>query len=95
VHAARLQFKRLCRRIDRQYKQNMQKLDNNTDGLCPVDIFSRVAKQLQLFATITDGLCPIDILSRVAKKLQPLPQSPTDFPTTSLTDGAHSKACGC
>ena len=51
-----LQFKRLCRRIDRQYKQNMQKLDTNTDGLCPVGILPRDAKQLQHFATITDGL---------------------------------------
>jgi hypothetical protein len=46
VRAVRLQFKRLCRRIDRQYKQNMQKLDNNTDGLCPVGILLRVAKKL-------------------------------------------------
>jgi hypothetical protein len=81
MRAVRLQFKHLCRRIDRQYKQNMQKLDKNTDsktnGLCTVGILQRVAKQLQECATFTDGItdsiCPVGILPRVAKKLQPLP----------------------
>jgi len=55
----------------------LQKLDNftdgYTDGLVPVGILPRVAKQLQHFATITGdytgGLVPVSILPRVAKKL--------------------------
>jgi hypothetical protein len=42
------------------------------------------------FATIIDGytdsICPVGILLRVAKQLQPMPQSPTRFPTESLMD---------
>jgi hypothetical protein len=67
----------LCRRIDRQYKQNIPKLATITDGLCAVSIFQRVEKKLQHFATITngytDGLVLVVILPRVEKKLQPLP----------------------
>jgi len=75
----------------------MQKLDTNTDGLCPIGISPRVTKQLQHFATITYGytneICPVGILPRVAKILQPLPQSLMRFPMKLLMDGAHSNAC--
>jgi len=51
VHVVSLQFKRLCKRIDRQYKQNMQKFatttDGYTDGICPVGILLRVENKLQ------------------------------------------------
>jgi hypothetical protein len=64
--------------------------------LGPVGILPRVAKKLQNFSTIangyTDGLVTVGILPRVAKQLQPLPQSLTDIPTHSPTDGAHSNA---
>jgi len=71
----------LCRRIDRQYKQNIPKLatitDGYTNGLCAVGILQRDGKKLQHFATITngytDGLVLVVILQRVEKKLQPLP----------------------
>jgi len=74
MHAVSLQFKRLCRRIDMQYKQNMQNLETNTDRLCLVGILPRVVKKSQHCATITDeytdGLCPVGIVPRVAKQLQ-------------------------
>jgi hypothetical protein len=57
-------------RIDRQYKQNLQKIDSftdgNTDGLLPVGIVPRVAEKLRHFATLTDGyidgMVPVRIL---------------------------------
>jgi hypothetical protein len=67
--------------------------------MCPVGILTRVAKQLQYFATIidghTDGICPVGILPRVANKLQPMPQSLTRFPMKSPTDSANSNVCDC
>jgi hypothetical protein len=71
----------LCRRIDRQYKQNIPKLatitDGYTNGSCAIDILQRDGKKLQHFATITngytDGLVLVVILPRVEKRLQPLP----------------------
>jgi len=70
-----------------------------TDGLLPVGILLRVAKTLWHFATITDGhtdrMLFIGILLRVAKKLRPLPLSPTDIPTHSPMDDAHSNAHDC
>jgi hypothetical protein len=76
----------LCRRIDRQYKQNIPKLatitDGYTNGLCAIDILQRDGKKLQHFATITDGLCAVSILQRVGKKLQHFATITNDY-----TDG--------
>jgi len=51
VRVVSLQFKHLCRRIDRQYKQNMQKFDTNTDSdtdrMCAAGILPRIEKKLQ------------------------------------------------
>jgi hypothetical protein len=86
-------------RINRQYKQNLQKIDSFTDGFLPVDIVLRVAKQLRHFATLSDSytneMVPVGILLRVVKKLRPLPHSPTYIPTHSPIDGAHSNAHDC
>ena len=58
--AVSLQFKILCRRIDkntwRRCKNNDGFTDGYTDGLAPVGISQRVEKHLRNCATITDGL---------------------------------------
>ena len=94
VHAVRLQFKHLCRRIDKQYKRNMQKLNNNP-ALCPVGILPRVAKKLTAFCHNPRHLywrhMPLRYFTESCKTLQPLPQSSTTFSTTSLMDSGHSK----
>jgi hypothetical protein len=78
VRAVSLQFKILCRRIDRNTWSSCKNIDSftdgNTDGMEPVGIIPRVEKHLWNFTTITDrytdGLVPVSILQRLAKKLR-------------------------
>ena len=66
MRAVSLQFKLLCRRINRQYNQNTQK---------QLQHFATITD------SNTNGLWPVGISQRVAKTLQPLPQSATTIPT--------------
>ena len=73
--AVSLQFKILCKRIDRNTWRSCKNIDSFTNNdMEPIGIKPRVKKYLWNFFTATneytDGLAPIGILPRVAKKLQ-------------------------
>jgi len=88
VRAVSLQFKLLCRRIDRQYNQNMQKNYN----ILP-----------QSLTAIPTAYDPSVFHRELQNNYSILPQSPTniptpspmDIPTPSPTDNAHSNAHDC
>jgi len=77
VCAVSLQFKILCRRIDKNTWSCCRNIDSFTDGysdgMVPIDILPSVEKHLRNCATITDSntdeLVPVDILPRVEKQL--------------------------
>ena len=75
--AVSLQFKILCRRIDKNTWSSCRNIDSftdgYTDGMVPIGILPRVEKHLRNCVTITDdntnGLVPVDIIPRVEKQL--------------------------
>jgi len=110
VRAVSLQFKLLCRRINRQYNQNTQKIYSilpQSPTTIPTDYDPSVFhRELQKNYSPCHNqwrqywrFWPVGISQRVAKQLQPLPQSLTDIPTDILMptsmNGTHSNAHDC